>query len=104
MKRITLKTLVIMMVFMTGVTASSAQMKTSNLTGAWETGTDVKITRIYTAQFFAVTVYNVKDKQFISTAGGRWRLNGNEIVETFEFNSAKPDIVGTEISTPANLK
>jgi hypothetical protein len=104
MKRITLKTLMLMMMFMAGVTASSAQMKTSDLTGAWETGTDVKMTRIYTDQFFAVTVYNVKDRQFISTAGGRWRLNGKEIVETYEFNSAKPDMAGTETSTSTELK
>lgn len=49
-------------------------------------------------------MYNSKDKQFISTAGGRWRFNGKEIVETFEFNSAKSDQVGTEMSTPAELK
>lgn len=95
----------LMMVFMTGgVSAAFAQMKTSDLTGAWETGTDVKMTRIYTDQFFVVAVYNVKDKQFISTSGGRWRPNGEEIVETFEFHSAKPDLVGTELTLPANLK
>lgn len=89
---------------MTCATASFAQLKTSDFIGAWETGTDVTMTRIYTDQFFTVTVYNVKDKQFISTAGGRWRLNGKEIVETFEFNSVTSDRVGTEISTPADLK
>lgn len=105
MKKISIKTLMLMMMFMTGnASVSLAQVKPSDLTGAWETGTDVKMTRIYTDQFFAVTVYNVKDKQFISTAGGRWRPNGNDIVETFEFNSAKPELVGTEVTTPASLK
>src|SRR5688500_333782 len=98
------KILVPVMVFMTCASASFAQLKTSDFIGAWETGTEVKMTRIYTDRFFTVTVYNVKDKQFISTAGGRWTLNGKEIVETHEFNSAKPDRVGTEISTPADLK
>lgn len=92
------------MTFIMSMIASFAQVKTSDLTGAWETGTDVKMTRIYTDRFFVVTVYNVKDKQFISTAGGRWKLSGNHIVEKFEFNSAKPDLVGTEVSTPADLK
>jgi len=94
----------LIMVLITGGVTSFGQIKTTDLTGAWETGTDVKTTRIYTEQCFAVTVYNIKDKQFISTAGGRWRLNGKEIVETFEFNSAKPDMVGTEVSTPVDLK
>lgn len=95
----------LMIMFMTGsASLSNAQVKTSDLTGAWETGTDVKMTRIYADQFFTVTVYNVKDKQFISTAGGRWRANGNNIVETFEFNSAKPELVGTELTTPASME
>lgn len=105
MKKISFKTLMLMMMFMTGsASVSNAQVKTSDLTGAWETGTDVKMTSIYADQIFTVTVYNVKDKQFISTAGGRWRANGNTIVETFEFNSAKPELVGTEVATPASLK
>jgi hypothetical protein len=104
MKRIIRKTSTFMMMFLTGVVASFAQIKASDLTGAWETGTDIKTTRIYTDQFFAVTTYNIKDKQFISTAGGRWKLNGKEIVETIEFNSAKPNAVGTEISVLATLE
>lgn len=92
------------MAFVTVVIASSAQMKASELTGAWETGADVKMTTIYTDQFFVVTTYNVKEKQFMSTAGGRWRLHGKELVETFEFNTAKPDMIGTEISIPVDLK
>jgi len=94
----------LIMILITSITAASAQIKPSDLIGAWETGTDVKMTRIYTEQCFAVTVYNVKDKQFISTAGGRWKLNGKDIVETFEFNSAKPDLVGKENVTAIILK
>ena len=104
MEKTALKAFALIMVFTTAVIASFAQTKASDLTGAWETGTDVKMTRIYTDQFFVVATYNVKDKQFISTAGGRWRLNGKEIVETFEFNSEKPDKVGTELATPVDLK
>ncbi|MBT1689645.1 membrane or secreted protein [Dawidia soli] len=104
MKNTTLKPFVLMMVLMTAVATSSAQIKTSDITGAWETGTDVKMTRIYTDQFFVITTYNVKDRQFIATSGGRWRLNGKEIVETLEFSSATPDKVGTEISTSVDLK
>lgn len=85
-------------------TTLPAQLKTAHLVGAWETGTDVKTTRIYTERFFVVTAYNPKDKQFVSTAGGTWALKGTEIVETFEFNSAKPDLVGTTVSAPAAVR
>lgn len=62
------------------------------------------MTRIYTDQFFVITTYNVEGKQFISTAGGRWKIKGGEIVETVEFHSARPDAVGTEVNVPVNLK
>jgi hypothetical protein len=105
MKRISFQILMLMIVFLTGsASVLFAQLKISDLTGAWETGGDIKMTKIYTDQFFAVTVYNVKDKQFISTAGGRWKPNGKEISETFEFHSAKPEVVGTEVTTPVDLK
>lgn len=104
MRKITSKLFALASVFMMTVIASFAQLKPSELAGAWETGTDIKMTRIYTDQFFVVTTYNVKDKQFISTAGGRWKLRGKEIVETIEFNSAKPDAVGTENAMPVDLK
>lgn len=104
MEELTRKTLILMVVFAVTVIASTAQIKSSDLTGAWETGADVKMTRIYTDRFFVVTTYSIKDKQFISTAGGRWKLNGKEIVETLEFNSANPEMVGTEMSMVVEWK
>jgi hypothetical protein len=104
MEKITHKPFALAIAFMMTTVASFAQIKSSDLTGAWEFGTDIKTTRIYTDQFFVVTTYNVKDKQFVSTAGGRWKLNGKEIVETIEFNSAKPDVVGAEVTVPVDLK
>lgn len=84
------------------MTSLSAQIKADELVGAWETGSDAKMTRIVTPEFFSLAVY--KDNEFISTAGGRWRTDGKNIIETFEFNTANPGLVGKEISTPAELK
>lgn len=79
-----------------------AQIGVNDLTGAWQTGEDVKSTKIVTPEYFSVAVY--KDDEFVSTAGGRWRLDGSNIVETFEFNTANPDLVGKEVSAPAEIK
>ena len=79
-----------------------AQIKANDLVGAWVTGSEIKMTRIVTPDFFSVAVY--KDNEFISTAGGRWRTDGKNIIELFEFNTAIPDLVGKEVSTPAELK
>ena len=80
----------------------SAQIKADDLVGAWESGSDVKMTRIVTPEFFSVAVY--KHNEFISTAGGRWRTDGKNIIEIFEFNTANPGLVGKEVSAPAEIK
>lgn len=83
---------------------ANAQQKTHPLVGAWESSTDeIKMTKIYTDQFFAIAAYNVKDKQFISTAGGRWEMDGNSVAETFEFNSTHPDWIGKVVKTPVEF-
>ena len=84
------------------IASLSAQIKADDLVGAWEAGSDAKMTKIVTPEFFSVAVY--KDSEFISTAGGRWRTDGKNIIETFEFNTANPGLVGKEVSTPAELK
>jgi hypothetical protein len=85
-------------------TVAMAQLNSSELVGAWETGAKVKTTKIVTDQHFAVTTYNVDDKTFVSTAGGRWRTDGKNVIEIFEFHSANPEMVGKEISIPGELK
>lgn len=92
-----MKTLVITLLQIFAFTTTLfAQNKLPELTGAWEVGADLKKTRIYTEQFFSVSVYNTQTRQFISTTGGRWRANANDIIETIEFDSENPQNVGTE--------
>ena len=92
----------VVLLILFSMTSLSAQIKADDLVGAWELASDVKMTRILTPEFFSVAVY--KDNEFISTAGGRWRTDGKNIIETFEFNTADPGLVGKEVSTPAELK
>jgi hypothetical protein len=75
------------------------------LSGAWETGPEtMRMTKIFSDKYFSVAIYNLKDKQFIATAGGSWRLDGNALVETFEYHTQQPEKVGTEIRTPLEFK
>ena len=77
-----------------------AQSKPS-LAGAWESKSDqITMVKIFSDQYFSVSVYNLNDKQFISTAGGRWELDGSTLKETFEYNTSHPDFVGQTIQTP----
>ena len=83
------------------VTACLASAQRSSLVGAWEKKSDqISMVKIYSDQFFSVSAYNISDKQFISTAGGKWQLEGSVIKETYEFNTSHPDFVGQTLSIP----
>jgi hypothetical protein len=79
--------------------------KTETLTGAWEhTEGDQKTTRIYTSEFFSVATYNMKDKNFEGTYGGKYKIDGKNLIETIEFDTWQPTNVGTETRTKWELK
>ena len=85
-------------------TPLAAQIRIMDLTGAWERGTDLRMTKIVAGQHFAVAIYDVKDKKFVGAAGGKWKLDGKHLAETFEFHSLNPGMVGKETVTPIELK
>jgi hypothetical protein len=75
------------------------------LMGAWEnTQGDMKTTRIYTGEIFSVATYNVKEKKFEGTYGGKYVVDGNTLVETIEFDTWQPASVGTQTKTKWALK
>jgi hypothetical protein len=80
-----------------------AQVKSVELVGAWQTGKDTITTRIFTENFFVYTSYNINNKQFFSTAGGRWKIDKGMLSETYEFHSRRPEVVGKIINTPIEL-
>jgi hypothetical protein len=69
----------------------------SALTGAWEVK-DGKQTRMitYVPGFFSVAIYNVADKEFVGTYGGKYVVGDGEITESIEFDTQTPANVGTE--------
>lgn len=74
------------------------------LTGAWELkGGESTESRIYTANFFSVAVYNLEGKQFIGTYGGKYAVNGDQLTETIEFDTRNPKRIGTEVKAAIKL-
>jgi hypothetical protein len=75
------------------------------LKGAWERNTDGnRITWICSDKYFAATVYNLKEKKFIGTCGGSWKVDGNTFIEVHEFNTMKPEYVGKELRNEIEMK
>ncbi len=81
-------------------TILSSAAQSQDLTGAWQSGPDEnRSVMIVASKFFSVAVYNVKDKTYIGTYGGIWRLEKDQFVEVQEFNTLKPELIGTEKRT-----
>lgn len=67
-----------------------------SLTGAWEhKGAATINTRIYAGNYFAEAEYDLNGKLFIGTYGGTFAIAGDEITETIEFDTKRPERVGT---------
>lgn len=67
--------------------------------GAWkyENG-DTTIALIITDRLFAETTYDLKNKKFISTAGGSWSTQNGHFRKLYEFHSANPELIGQQVS------
>ncbi|HMJ70137.1 MAG TPA: hypothetical protein VK508_14625 [Cyclobacteriaceae bacterium] len=70
-----------------------------SLIGAWELK-DQKQTRTitYVPGFFSVAVYNVADKQFVATYGGKYVAGNGELTEEIEYDTQTPANVGIKRS------
>ena len=74
------------------------------LTGAYERkdGTTTE-SRIYAGDYFAVALYNKDGKEFTGTYGGKYALKDGQLIETIEFDTRKPERVGTEVTSAASV-
>lgn len=72
--------------------------------GAWEgfdtsaDGQKIRNVVIFSEGYQVLTSYNAQTGAFIHTNGGTWKLEGDTMTEKREFNSDKPELVGTEVS------
>ncbi|HNT49593.1 MAG TPA: membrane or secreted protein [Cyclobacteriaceae bacterium] len=75
-----------------------------NITGAWQAGTDEnQMVMIVADKFYSVAVYNKKDKNYIGTYGGVFRIKKNEFVFVNEFNTANKEDIGVEGRTTIQI-
>ena len=74
------------------------------LIGAWEmshvseNGDNLKSVVIFSEGHQTISVFNETTGKFISTNGGMWRLDQDTMTEKIEFDSDRPERVGSEIS------
>lgn len=75
-----------------------------SLIGAFERhdGTATE-SRIYAGDFFSVALYNKEGKEFTGTYGVKYSLKDGQLTETIEFDTRKPERVGTEVKLPATV-
>lgn len=91
--------------FFIAVFFSFSSVAQPNLEGAWQSGPEEnRVVVIVAGNYFSVVVYNKKDNTYIGTCGGSWRLEKNTFVEVQEFNTMKPERIGTEMRSEISLK
>ena len=72
--------------------------------GAWETyqtsenGDQIKSVVIFGDGYQVIAMYDLKTGKFIRTEGGTWKLEGDTMTETVEFDSKYPEKVGKVVS------
>ncbi|MBX2894933.1 MAG: membrane or secreted protein [Cyclobacteriaceae bacterium] len=75
-----------------------------NITGSWQAGTDENLMVMIVAdKFYSVAVYNQKDKSYIGTYGGTFRIEKNEFIYLNEFNTFNKEDIGVENRTTFQL-
>lgn len=87
----------ILSISLCSIVISATSQDKSSLIGAWE-AKDQKQTRMitYVPGFFSVAIYNVADKLFVGTYGGKYVAGDGELTETIEYDTQTPGNVGTE--------
>jgi hypothetical protein len=85
--------------------ATFAQSGPLNIIGAWKnTMGDNERTMICSEKYYAIAIYNIKDKRFVGTYGGSYRLENGGYAVTMEFHSLNPETIGNEYSGSLTFK
>ena len=70
-------------------------LSSNGLQGAWlYASDDTETVRIIAGRYFAEGTYNKEGNTFVAAKGGLWRLEGNELIDEYEFHSADSTKVG----------
>lgn len=89
--------------------ASLTPLPAASLSGAWERTVTVdgeRVTQLllFADDYFSWTAYRSDDGDFLFTRGGHWETAGQELVFTYEFDTADPQQVGQRRSLPFKLR
>lgn len=80
------------------------------LTGAWETtfknddGREVHAVAIMSGGYVSSAAYYTDDNSFLYTMGGSWKVEGNKIIQTYEFNTQNSEMVGKSESNEYKIE
>ena len=72
----------------------------NSLVGAWETtfthsdGRPAKAVAILSGGYVSSATHYTDDNSFLFTSGGPWKVSGNQVTQTYEFNTNDPEMVG----------
>lgn len=96
-----MKTIITLLFIATSLSGSAQSV---DLTGAWQSGPDEnRAVMIVAGKFFSVAVYNLKEKMYIGTYGGTWRMEKKQFILVQEFNTLKPELIGVEQRTDIKI-
>lgn len=83
----------------------SLSAQSYDLEGAWQSGTEENhITMIIAGRYFLAVVQNKKNNTYIGTCGGTWRIEKDQFIEVHEFNTMKPEWIGTALTSALSPK
>lgn len=83
--------------FLLLVITPSLVAQTPNLTGAWESGVpENHIAMIISDRYWSAVVINKANNSYAGTCGGTWRIEKDQFIELHEFNTMKPEYIGSE--------
>ncbi len=85
--------------------SKTKNIDTKDIVGAWGFGpAEDRTVMINTEKIFSVATYGIPGKKFISSKGGTWRVEGNNLVKKIEWNSKDSTQVGKEITEDVLIK
>ncbi len=87
----------------------SLGIKAQSFIGAWEgyavskDGEQLKNVVIFSEGFQVSTWFYAETGKFLKSNGGLWRLDGDTVIETVEFDTNNAERVGTEVSFEVDI-
>lgn len=94
----------LLVIFFLPAIKANTSLADMDLKGAWGyESASGKTVMICSGNIFSVATYDIAGKKMISSYGGTWLMDGNNLKQKIEWNSKDSTQVGTEIAHPVQL-